>query len=505
MKKYLYILLLIVLLGCQDALFEEVTKYVVIDTEREKIDLMNGIYSRLVAVHNSNYFNLMCRSDDVNVYINYSFWSGGDIFLFPEMDTIPAIVCGSAGRSFDVISYFVNDVYTNLYAAVINANELICVLSSVEDAKLLGEAYFLRAYCYFKLARLFGTPPLVIDTNVNYLLEKPSYAGVYDLITEDLLNAIDLLPKTYSLARVPFETPHEGTAKALLAEVYLAMAGYPVNDESKYAEAARLAGEVIDKAEYYGFELVSDIRKLRVSSKQYCKEHIFSLQTKGLSYSLGSYKIEFKYFKTYPDNYRKNIFIHLGQYEYLTHTTIDTTYQVLVFKKEDPLINPCTYLSNVYYQKWTNLNEFVDGVGADYVGENLPVKIFLLRYAQTLLTYAEAKARLGQLDESCYDAVNQIRRRANKLDLNNPSVFDLINGLSSGQFVDSVIQERSWELCGEPDGRWFDIIRLDLRYKMNEYRYPFDIPALVPAKMLTNDWYFYEIPEEDKWLNPNFE
>lgn len=40
------------------------------------------------------------------------------------------------------------------------------------------------------------------------------------------------------------------------------------------------------------------------------------------------------------------------------------------------------------------------------------VNIPVMRYAEVLLTYAEAKIELGELDESVYDAINQIRNRA---------------------------------------------------------------------------------------------
>ena len=99
------------------------------------------------------------------------------------------------------------------------------------------------------------------------------------------------------------------------------------------------------------------------------------------------------------------------------------------------------------------------------------------------------------MDDSTYEAVNMIRRRANKLDPYTPSDFDLQRDLTTEQFLDSVVWERAWELCSEPNGRWFDIIRLDLKDKLQENKYPFDMPYEVPAKYLQDNWYFYKIPE----------
>jgi len=135
------------------------------------------------------------------------------------------------------------------------------------------------------------------------------------------------------------------------------------------------------------------------------------------------------------------------------------------------------------------------------------VTLYLFRYAHTLLTYAEAKTRAGEMDETCYEAVNKIRRRANKLDINTPSECDLHPGLTPEQFLDSVVWERALELCHEPEGRWFDIVRLDLREKLPEYFLPNDWDQYAPlsSSYFNKDWYFYLIPVEDRLINPNFE
>jgi hypothetical protein len=127
--------------------------------------------------------------------------------------------------------------------------------------------------------------------------------------------------------------------------------------------------------------------------------------------------------------------------------------------------------------------------------------VYILRYAQTLLTYAEAKARSGVVDASTYEAVNMIRRRANKVDLYSTSPYDLKPGLSPEQFADSVVQERAWELCAEPEGRWFDMVRLNLAkdmvaIKQHQHIIVYPIP-------IDRNTYFLPIPEKDKELNPN--
>jgi len=67
-------------------------------------------------------------------------------------------------------------------------------------------------------------------------------------------------------------------------------------------------------------------------------------------------------------------------------------------------------------------------------------------------------------------------------------------------FADSVVQERAWELAGEPGHRWFDMVRTQTVEKVYEKCDPYDGGLFVYS---TNDKYFYPIPEHDIDLNPN--
>jgi hypothetical protein len=520
MKRTITILLALMLFSCDTFFHEEDNPYLRIDKQQEKIDLINGIYTRLVRVYNGDYFTLLSRSDDVNYYVNYS---------FPNSD---GGRCVGSGNNINYPS-IIGDIYMNLYKAIININNMLLVLSERDDKVLLGELYFLRAYCYFKLARLFGTPPLIEDITVNYYVEKPSYKDVYGFIEKDMLKALELLPETYTDARIPGETPHKGTAKALLAEIYLAMAGYPVLDESKYVEAAKLSAEVIQQADFYCFALQNDFASLWKEENKHDKENVFGLffssgsennwnkigqihlsagprpygyyssERFSANYNLYSiYNPEMKFFDTFPNNYRKYNSLTTGKYWHINYNFPDSTSNSLRFVPFNPILDPCTFISCAVSLKWV-------GDYLKYTNTNYDLKpattLYLLRYAQTLLTYAEAKARSGNLDQSAFEAVNKIRRRANHIDLNSPSKYDLPANLSTEQFIDSVVCERAWELSCEPNGRWFDIIRLNLKDKLAGYRYPKDKPTIVPDINLTDDWYFYQIPQEDRWANPNFE
>ena len=107
-----------------------------------------------------------------------------------------------------------------------------------------------------------------------------------------------------------------------------------------------------------------------------------------------------------------------------------------------------------------NFKKYIANMG-DYLGTSYGVNItntggsfIVIRYAEVLLTYAEAKIEANQIDASVYEAINKVRRRAS---VNMPEV-------TAAQYPDQgalrtlVRRERRVELCGE-GLRWFDIKR----------------------------------------------
>lgn len=128
----------------------------------------------------------------------------------------------------------------------------------------------------------------------------------------------------------------------------------------------------------------------------------------------------------------------------------------------------------------------------------------IVRYAHTLLTYAEASARSGNPDFLAYEALNKVRRRAYKLPINTPSVYDLPSGLSAIAFADSVVKERGWEFCHEFEGRWNDILRLQL-YPQIEADRVNEFQSGLVDRTYNGQTYFLPIPQTDIWLNPYLE
>lgn len=381
-------------------------------------------------------------------------------------------------------------IWLGCYKSIQGANNIIeNYNNTIGDAaaigQLAGEAYFLRAYSYFWLVRLWGNIPLITSAKYETSLlnvSKSTPRQVYDLIESDLKRAETMMSTKRSPGRA-----NVGTAKAVLAEVYLTEGGYPIKDVSKYALAAAKAKEVMDNKSTYGFDLVPNLSDLwtgTVASNN-TLEDVFALQycvSCGNGSSLygksampdpeesgwSDYFAEIGFFNSFPAGKRKDITFH---------TVFKTS------KGDLPWQNSIT--KHPYYNKFR-----VNAPTLGFATSNTDLAVKLLRYAQVMLTYAEAQARTGTAPtREAYEAVNQIRKRA--------GLTDLPSGMSAQVFAEAVVNERAWEFAGEYN-RWFDLQRLELVESANSNKAADD---LKPLNSITKERYWLPIPYADSQIN----
>ncbi len=124
-----------------------------------------------------------------------------------------------------------------------------------------GEAHFLRAFFYYRLATLFGNVPLKVTTEELTSIVSASSEEIYTQIALDLRTAIELLPK------VPYTSTEEGrvtvwAAQAMMARVWLFYTGFyqeaSLPDVTK-TEVVSWLGECISAS---GHRLVGDFHEL---------------------------------------------------------------------------------------------------------------------------------------------------------------------------------------------------------------------------------------------------
>ncbi|SEA24741.1 Starch-binding associating with outer membrane [Chitinophaga terrae (ex Kim and Jung 2007)] len=379
-------------------------------------------------------------------------------------------------------------IWLGCYKTIQATTNIINNYKNVKDGNqdtihaIVGEASYLRALSYYWLTRLWGEVPVIPSEiySPDYLnLKKSKPADIYPLIEADLTRAEEWVPN----GRRSSGRPNKGSVKALLADVYLTEAGWPLKNQSKYALAASKAKEVIDNKAAYSFDLYTgDYLKIFAGGTV---EDVFTLFTRGNWITYNSFYglstmpedeggwsdffPELNFFNNFPAGPRKD-------------ATFSTS-----FTLSDGSVIPWqkTSTKHPYYKKFT----IQSGKKDVYMSAN---PVVMMRYAHVLLIYAEAQSRsAGAPNSDAYSAVNAVRRRA--------GLADLPTGLSGADFAAAVVNERAWEFAGEWN-RWFDLVRLEQVEAANANKAEGD---LKPTVTITKANYWMPIPGADAVINPN--
>ena len=168
------------------------------------------------------------------------------------------------------------------------------------------------------------------------------------------------------------------------------------------------------------------------------------------------------------DGYKTIDFIHEfdGRDARMAQTVISPTYKMKISGRER-LYSPNWKVTRTGYHpiKWS-IDDDADNVLSKAASWNsLPI----LRYAEVLLNYAEAKAELGEMDAAVWDqTIAQLRSRAGV----TPVVPDKADPYMEAYFLNTVTdkwilevrRERGIELCLEMGLRWDD----DMRWHMGD-------------------------------------
>lgn len=388
--------------------------------------------------------------------------------------------------------------YDRPYATIKEANNIIAVKDNIVSGDpdainaMLGEAYFIRALCYFHLTRTFGRVPLLTSPDIpaNTELTRSDILDIYTQIESDFLMAESLLPEKYPGTPAAIR-PNSGSARAFLAKLYMHWAGWPLKDEAKYAMAASSAKSVIDNATAHGFALVPDMGTLWsiADENRFNSEIVFGLaHNQPLS---NAYSNRHTGRVGYPGDVQgwAEVFAEIGFFEdFPDGPRKDNTYRTEVVFKGNTI-------------HWKDFNDephpmFLKVTGyQDEIKTNNSItsmNTYCMRYADLLLYYAEAEGRSGGNATGAWEALNKVRRRANNLPINTPNATV---DLSSGDLAELAYTERKWELAGEFK-RWDDLTRMERVANALANRSSEELVGPVTGSTDPNN-YFAEIPESE--------
>ncbi len=385
--------------------------------------------------------------------------------------------------------------------------------------RAIGQAYFLRGWVYYNLVRTFGELPLVLEPlDAEARPDRVDVSEIYASIVSDLKMAKSLLPTSFDKLKEPGKAD-KLAATALLADVYLTMAGWPLNEASNYALSAAEAQEVISANE---FTLVNDYATVFTTNNN--SESIFALQYNvggGLpqrSFGSSSVPLEEESLtgQTGWDDYYPEINFYLNappceRTDATFYTTIKLiqksgptkTYKLVPWDSDE------THARHPYYKK------FRAGFNGDGVidtpteiltmGPSTNKTLDVIRYPMVLLDFAEASTMAtGAPSAAAYDAINLVRQRA--------GLANLTPGLSREAFRDAVVNERAYEFAGEFGIRWYDIVRLQILPQViaarNEEFWDPTRPKenTIPDAIKANpsQKYLAPIPQNEMFRHPNW-
>jgi hypothetical protein len=137
-------------------------------------------------------------------------------------------------------------------------------------------------------------------------------------------------------------------------------------------------------------------------------------------------------------------------------------------------------------------------------GRQIEPEQIIIRYADILLMYAEAKIELNEIDKSVLDAMNLVRARAYKVALADANYPAIKNG-NQVQLRKQLRMERRMELAAE-GMRYMDLVRWRLAEKvLTRPIYGLLDPKDLKEKVVDkNLWFFAGTPKIDEDGTPDF-
>jgi hypothetical protein len=465
----------------------------------------------------------------------------------------------------------VQTYWLNCYKAIARANSFLAndkkaAANTPADVmtRLEAEMRLIRAYQYSKLVTHFGDVPFLTDAiplDSAYGITRTSKDVILTFIFSELDFAAANLPKSYPKASVQRLT--KGAALAIKARTALYMGKYDV---------ARDAADSVMTLGVYA--LYPSYRDLFLKAGENCNELIISIPRDqvqnvyngagyvqdNISRNAGGYGAQIPT-RSIVDAYECTDGLPIDESPLydphnpfakrdprLTQTIVEFgtpwlgySYQPhpdslkcrnyktggLVSNKDTRAVAAFASFTGFLWKKG------IDQSWADRLAEDNDA--IIIRYAEMLLTYAEAKIELNEIDQSVLDAINQVRARAYGVAFGQTTLYPAITTMDQTQLRQIVRRERRVEFVKE-GLRYMDLIRWHLAEKafnrpviglpdpakQDRSKWPFpgvtpldddgipdysgfnsDVKILVARKFDASKQYLWPIPAVETRVNPN--
>lgn len=433
--------------------------------------------------------------------------------------------------SYDALNPRVLTEYATAYQGIARSNNVLDNIDRIQTTntalinRLKAEARVLRCYQYIKLTSFYGDVPLITKTltiEESRTFKRTPVEEIRDFIDKELTESAALLPLSYT--GVDKGRVTRGTALALQARSDLY--------GGRYQLAADNAKKVMD---LNVFSLYPQYSKLFSYAAENNAEIILDKQR---IVDVANTNV-FQFMAPYSQKNSSNTYVPTkilaDMYPMANGKSIsDPTSGFAAtnpYANRDPRMRYSIFVPGDILPDGKTFNSAPNSGTADAVGgtmqatatgyvmkkyinnedyatlSNSGINIILLRYAEVLLTYAEAKIELNQVDVSVLTAINMVRQRG---DVNLPA---LPMTMTQAALRDAVRTERTLELAFE-GLRMFDLRRwkvaetavpgavYGITYLMNNQLTTVQILAFEKTFNKNRD-YLWPIPQRERELNGN--
>lgn len=452
----------------------------------------------------------------------------------------------SAGRA-DASNNRFADEWKNSYEGIKTCHTLLENIDRVPNmdetlkTRMISEARFIRAWLFFRLTTWFGDVPLfdhdLTLSEANTISRTPK-EEVLSFIRAELDEVAEKLPTREEYAKEDRGRITSGAAIALKARTYLY--------ENDWANVVATTEPLINTTTYGEYSLFQSYSGIFLPENEYNSEVILDLQyvpvvkTWGNFFDLGPLSVGSRLNAMAPTQELVNDYVMIngkaidetgsGYDENNPYQNRDPRLSATVVYHGYNWVMPDGSTKTIYIKpgtdpdQTTKIDEYVgQGANATSTGYYLRkyydpsslanftsgLNFILIRYADILLMYAEAKNELNQMDQATWDkTIKALRERAGFTDgaaLN-------YSALTQAEFRNIIRRERRSELAIE-GLRIFDLRRWKTaEVVLNDYPHgaKFGEPGVANGYIQLDKRtfnperdYLWAVPQSQKDLNPN--
>ncbi|WP_247235547.1 RagB/SusD family nutrient uptake outer membrane protein [Telluribacter sp. SYSU D00476] len=426
-RNTLSALLLVLLLqgaGCESALeenvYSELTPGNFLNTPSGKQAVLTSAYGN---IQMKGHFYLF-----LSAYTGQEAWNRGG--------SIEALLTPLTNFTWDSNHQYFSDAWSGLYAAIRDANIVIDNTSAADasalDKQLNAEARFVRAVSYVQLYDWFGPVPLYLSsTPSEFKLARATDEEVKQFIEKELKEVAAVLP----LNQAQYGRATQGAALGILAKFYL--------NTRQWQKTADITKQIMDLNKY---TLVPKYKDVFALANEGNAEMLWVIPA---SPQAGHNIVALTFPTDYPLPQPNQQVFAARTYFYDSFVNSFPAGDT----RRNMIVTEYTNTSGKYFkllgvdQSLSGKYEFDPNAAGAVQGNDIPV----VRYADILLSRAEALNELTGPTQEAIDLINMVRNRAGVAPLT-------LGGFTKETLRDQLLQEREWEFYSEMKRRE-DLIR----------------------------------------------